>query len=69
MHVPTAREVKEMRLASGLSVKAAAAKVYMSARMWGKYEAGDSSMHPSTAELFMLKTAQVTVAEIIKGKA
>jgi hypothetical protein len=34
---------------------AAAALIWTTGRIWRKYEAGDSRMHPASRELFLIK--------------
>ena len=45
-------------MASGLAVTDSSALIYVSRRMWRKYESGEVKMHPAYFELFRLKTGQ-----------
>lgn len=53
------QQVKDARARSGLSAEKAGALVYVSGRMWRKYEAGDAPIHLACWELFLIKTNQV----------
>lgn len=55
----TAEQVRKARQKSGLSAERAAALVYVSGRMWRKYEAGDAVISLAAWELFLIKTHQV----------
>jgi predicted transcriptional regulator len=55
---PTARQVQEYRARAGLSAALCASLIYVSRRMWHKYESGEAKMHPAFIELFKLKTGQ-----------
>jgi hypothetical protein len=56
---PTAEQVRAARLAAGQTVASAAALVYMDARSWRYYEAGEREMHPAMWELYRIKCAQL----------
>ena len=53
---PAPAEIKEARLAAGLSQSAAAAMIHSTLRTWQDWEAGVARMHPGLWELFCLKT-------------
>jgi len=55
---PSQQEIVRARKASGFTVAQCAAVIYVSRRMWHKYESGESKMHPAFFELFRLKTGQ-----------
>ena len=54
----TPDDAKAARAATGLSSERAGALVYISGRMWRKYEAGDAPINPGLFELFLIKTGQ-----------
>ena len=58
MHRPTPEEVLAARKAAGLTGQKASELIGQESRAWRKYEAGASVMHPSSWELFLLKTHQ-----------
>lgn len=55
---PTIKQVKEARAFARLTVPSSAALIYVSRRMWHKYESGEAKMHAAFFELFKLKTGQ-----------
>lgn len=55
----TPEQVRNARTRSKLSAEKAGALVYVSGRMWRKYEAGDAAMNLACWELFIIKTNQV----------
>lgn len=56
---PTPLEVKAARAAAGITQEAAAALIYQfSSANWRAYESGRIKIHPSSWELFLLKTNQ-----------
>lgn len=55
---PTAKQVQEFRARANLTAVQSAALVYVSRRMWHKYESGEAPMHPAFFELFKIKTGQ-----------
>lgn len=59
---PTPKEVRDARLKASDSTWSAANKVYVTTRQWQKYEAGDAPMHPSSFELYLIKTGQFSLA-------
>jgi DNA (cytosine-5)-methyltransferase 1 len=60
---PTPAQVRDARLAAGLTQKQAAALVHWGdERRWGERERGDSVMPPAEWELFQLKVAARAVA-------
>jgi hypothetical protein len=54
MKLPTPQQVKNARLAAGLSATQAAALVYRTKRQWQYYEA-DRAIDPAVWELFNIK--------------
>lgn len=64
MKGPTPEQVRDGRVAAGLTHAAAAALVHANIRSWQKWEAGERDMHPAFWELFCLKTAK---AKPVKG--
>ena len=59
MKYPTPEELRAARAAAGLTQQQAIELVYQASnRVWRAYEAGAVKMHPSTWELFLLKTNQ-----------
>lgn len=54
--IPAPAEIKEARLAAGLSQSAAAAMIHSTLRTWQDWEAGIARMHPGLWELFCIKT-------------
>lgn len=55
---PSIKQVKDARAFAKLTVPQSAALVYLSRRMWHKYESGEAKMHPAFFELFRVKTGQ-----------
>lgn len=55
---PTAKQVREYRDRANKTVVESSALIYLSRRMWHKYESGEAPMHPAFFELFKLKTGQ-----------
>jgi hypothetical protein len=58
--------VRSSRLAAGQTVAGAAALVYMDARSWRYYEAGEREMHPAMWELYRIKCAQNPISGKLK---
>lgn len=56
---PKPGDIKAQRLAHGHTQAQAAELVYMPARTWQKWEAGDNRMHPAAWELYRLKCAML----------
>lgn len=54
----TAKQVQEMRDRAGLTVAQSAELIYVSRRMWHKYESGESQIHAAFVELYRIKTGQ-----------
>lgn len=52
----TPQELKEARIAAGLSPMQAAALVHVDKRTWQRYEAGTSHIPGAIVELFAIKT-------------
>jgi len=61
-------EVKAARTASGLTQAEAAAVVYTSINNWQNWEQGRYFMVPAVYELFLLKTGQFTLREMVPGE-
>jgi DNA-binding transcriptional regulator YiaG len=59
---PRPHEVKEARIARGLTQQAAARLVHCSLNSWQKWEAGERRCHPAMWELFLRKTKALPVA-------
>jgi DNA-binding transcriptional regulator YiaG len=55
MQSPTAKQVREARIAATLTQPQAAAIVYVATRTWQQWEAGVRKMHPAFWELFTIK--------------
>lgn len=56
---PTPLEVRAARATAGVTQEAASALIYQfSSANWRAYEAGRIKIHPSSWELFLLKTGQ-----------
>lgn len=55
---PSVKQVKDTRAFAGLSVPSSGALIYVSRRMWHKYESGEAKMHPAFFELYRVKTGQ-----------
>jgi putative transcriptional regulator len=53
---PTAAEIKQRRLDSGLSQVTAAQMVQVTVSTWRAWEYGQNPIHPGLWELFLLKT-------------
>jgi hypothetical protein len=62
-----AETVKVARAASGLNQADAAKLVYTSIDNWQNWEQGRNSMAQAVYELFLLKTGQFTLREIVPG--
>lgn len=67
---PLPEEVRRAREVSGLTQKQAGAVIYGTEKGWQNYEAklgtGESRpMHPGLFELFLLKTGQLDLAELL----
>lgn len=58
---PDAEQVRLARQNAGLTQTQAGALVHCSLRTWQQWEAGDRGMHPAFWELFLMKTAAITV--------
>lgn len=65
--IPTPEEVKEMRLAAGLTQKKAAAVLYHKISSWQHYEQAERKMPPAIRELFLLKTGLLDLSEVVSG--
>jgi putative transcriptional regulator len=69
---PTSAEVRAAREAAGLTQTQAAAMIYGTLRSWQNYEAEEGAadarrMHPGLFELFLLKTAQLSLEAAIEA--
>lgn len=67
---PLPEDVRKAREVSGLTQKQAGAVIYGTEKGWQNYEAaltaGESRrMHPGLFELFLLKTGQLDLAELL----
>lgn len=62
-----AEDVKAARQASRLTQEQAAPVVYASLDTWQNWEQGRNAMPPAVYELFMLKTGQFTLRELVGG--
>jgi hypothetical protein len=69
MNYPTADEVRAARALAGLTQQQAIELIHQAGnRTWRAYEAGTMRMHPSSWELFLLKTNQhPTLRLTVKG--
>jgi len=57
MKSPTPEEIKEARIAAGLTQAQAANKIFSdSYRSWQNYESGERSMHPAIWWCFLKRT-------------
>jgi len=57
MKSPTPEEIKEARIAAGLTQAQAAKKIFSdSYRSWQNYESGERSMHPAIWWCFIQRT-------------
>jgi len=52
----TPAEIKQARLAAGLTQKESAALVYVNVRTWQKWEGGEREIMRAVFELFKIKT-------------
>lgn len=70
---PTAAEVRAARVAAGLTPTQSAELIYCTLSSWQQWEGeskqGNRPMPAAAFELFLLKTGQVTLDEIIGGNA
>jgi DNA (cytosine-5)-methyltransferase 1 len=53
------KDIQTARERAGLTYMAAGRLIYVSGRMWSRYENGLAPMHPAYWELFLRKTNQV----------
>jgi DNA-binding transcriptional regulator YiaG len=60
---PTPEQIKQARVASGLTQADAGELIYCSMRLWQQWESGESIMHPALYELFMIKAGLVDSIE------
>ncbi len=67
MNAPSAFEITAARAAAELTQADAAALLFVEARTWQRWEAGERGMLPALFELFLLKTKQRTIAQAIRG--
>ena len=58
---PSAQQVKDGRAAAGITQVRAAELCHANLRTWQTWEYGTAKMHPSTWELFCMKTGSVYV--------
>lgn len=54
---PSPVEIRQARIAAGLTQTQAAATVHTICRTWQQWEAGDRHMHPAFWELFRIKSS------------
>lgn len=64
----TPADIREARLAAGLTLKAAAALVHVDIRTWQRWEAGEREMSPAHWELFQIKTGDRTCVQKTRQK-
>jgi DNA-binding transcriptional regulator YiaG len=57
----TPKQVRQAREHTKLSAEKAGELVYVSGRMWRKYESGEAPINLAVWELFLIKTNQVLV--------
>lgn len=66
---PTPAQIKAAREIVGLTQTQAAERVYATLRAWQNWESEDPAesrrMHPAIFELFLLKTRQIPVNEVL----
>jgi putative transcriptional regulator len=53
---PTPEQIRQLRMAAGLTQGQAAALLYKTERAWRMWESGDRQMDPAFCELFCVKT-------------
>lgn len=63
---PTPAEIRRAREAAELTQSAAADVVYATKNGWAQWEAGTRKMHPASFELFLLKTEQIELEDVIE---
>lgn len=61
---PAPDAVKAARAAVGLTQTQAAALIYCTLRGWQDWEGGQRAMHPAFFELFLLKTALLSLDSV-----
>ena len=54
--IPTCEQIREHRIAAGLTQAQAAAKVFTTPNVWSQWERGLRRMHPAFWALFTLTT-------------
>ncbi|WP_122558496.1 helix-turn-helix domain-containing protein [Pseudomonas viridiflava] len=72
-HEPSAKNIRQARINSGLSETAAGELIYVSRQSWRLYETGKTAIKLGLWELFLFKTGQLwikpTVEKRIKAKS
>lgn len=55
---PTANQIRESRLAAGMTLVTASRLLYVHINTWAKWESGERAMHPAFWELFQRKLSE-----------
>ena len=61
---PTPEEIKQARLAAGLTQAASAKLVYSNVRTWERWESADRRMHSAIFDYFLIKTRQKKMEDL-----
>ena len=62
---PTPEQVKADRQAAGLTQSQAAALIHVNLRTWQQWEGGERRMHPAFWQLYLIKSKQLTLAQVL----